>query len=91
MDTILVPGGTGRLGHLVVSRLHEAGMDELLRAYLRARRTSRPIMPIWFPGKAARAIREGAIVAPDQAVGKRTWEEFLADQLSSSGAAGLAA
>src|ERR1700756_2008380 len=25
MDTILVPGGTGRLGHLVVSRLHEAG------------------------------------------------------------------
>jgi len=58
-------------------------MEELLQAYLRARRTSRPIVPIWFPGKAAGAIREGAIVAPGQGVGKLTWEDFLAHQLSS--------
>jgi uncharacterized protein YbjT (DUF2867 family) len=59
------------------------GMDELLRRYLRARRTFRPMMPVWIPGKAARAIRAGAILAPDRAVGRRTWEEFLADQVSS--------
>ncbi|HLY32709.1 MAG TPA: NAD(P)H-binding protein [Ktedonobacterales bacterium] len=60
------------------------GMDELLRAYLQARHMSRPFVPVWLPGKAARAIRDGAILALDRAVGQRTWEEFLADQVSAS-------
>jgi uncharacterized protein YbjT (DUF2867 family) len=59
------------------------GMDELIRRYLRARRTFRPMVPVWIPGKAARVIRAGAILARDRAVGRRTWEEFLADQVSS--------
>jgi uncharacterized protein YbjT (DUF2867 family) len=79
----------GLVPEMAGPRVYE--MDDLLRAYLRARRISRPIVPIWFPGKAARAIREGAIVALDHSVGKLTWEEFLADQLNSTGAAGLAA
>jgi uncharacterized protein YbjT (DUF2867 family) len=57
------------------------GMDELLRGYLRARGKRRPTVPMRVPGKAARAIREGANLAPDRAVGRRTWEEFLADQV----------
>ena len=28
-----------------------------------------------------RALRAGANLAPDRAVGKRTWEEFLADRM----------
>jgi hypothetical protein len=32
-----------------------------------------------------RAFRAGANLAPDRAVGLRTWEEFLADRVSSSG------
>jgi uncharacterized protein YbjT (DUF2867 family) len=59
------------------------GMDELIRRYLRARRTFRPMVPVWIPGRAARAIRAGAILARDRAVGRRTWEDFLAAQLSS--------
>src|SRR5438477_3401712 len=55
------------------------GMAELLRGYLRARRQHRPIVPVRFPGQAARAIRAGANLAPDRAVGRRTWEDFLAD------------
>ncbi len=56
---------------------------ELIRGYLRASgRRRRPTVPIWLPGKAARAVREGANLAPDRAVGKRTWEEFLADRVS---------
>ena len=56
---------------------------ELLRGYLRAsQRRRRPIVPVWLPGKAARAFREGANLAPEQAVGHRTWEEFLADRVS---------
>jgi hypothetical protein len=62
------------------------GMDELLRGYLRAsKRRRRPIVPVWLPGKAARAYRAGANFAPEQAVGHRTWEEFLADQVRRPG------
>lgn len=56
---------------------------ELLRGYLRAAGKHRQIMPIWLPGKAARAVRAGVILAPDRAVGRRTWEEFLADRVSA--------
>jgi uncharacterized protein YbjT (DUF2867 family) len=59
-------------------------MAELVRGYLRARRKHRPILPVRLPGKAARAVRAGATLAPDRAVGRRTWEEFLADRVSSS-------
>src|SRR5204863_9009496 len=43
---------------------------ELLGGYLRASHRHRPIIPVWLPGKAARAIRAGANLAPDQAVGR---------------------
>src|ERR671921_1389679 len=57
------------------------GAAELLRGYLRAsKRRRRPIVPVWLPGKAARAFRDGGNLAPEQAVGHRTWEEFLADR-----------
>ncbi len=53
-------------------------MAALLRGYLRARRKHRLIVPVRLPGQAARAFRAGANLAPDQAVGHRTWEDFLA-------------
>jgi uncharacterized protein YbjT (DUF2867 family) len=59
-------------------------MAELLRGYMRASHRHRPIIPVWLPGKAARAFRAGANLAPGRAVGRRTWEEFLADCVSSS-------
>jgi uncharacterized protein YbjT (DUF2867 family) len=54
------------------------GMDELVRSYLRATHRRRPIMPVRAAGQAYRAIRAGANLAPDRAVGHRTWEAFLA-------------
>jgi hypothetical protein len=54
---------------------------DLLRGYLRASHRRRPIAPVWLPGKAARVFRAGANLAPEQAVGHRTWEEFLADRV----------
>jgi uncharacterized protein YbjT (DUF2867 family) len=56
-------------------------MAELVRSYLRATHRHRPILPVHVPGKAARAFRAGANLAPDRAVGRRTWEEFLTDAL----------
>jgi uncharacterized protein YbjT (DUF2867 family) len=58
---------------------------ELARSYLEAVHRRRPLLPIRLPGKAARAVREGATLAPDQADGKRTWEDFLRDRLSRDG------
>jgi uncharacterized protein YbjT (DUF2867 family) len=59
----------------------EYSMADLLRGYLRARRKRRPIVPVWLPGKAARAFRAGANLAPERAVGHRTWEDFLAERV----------
>ncbi len=58
-------------------------MKELLRSYLRASHRHRLIMPVRLPGKAARAFRAGDNLAPEQAVGQRTWEDFLAERLRS--------
>lgn len=60
---------------------HVYEMTDLLRSYLRARGKHRLIMPVKLPGKAARAFRAGANLAPDRAVGHRTWEDFLAERL----------
>ena len=57
----------------------------LLRGYLRATHRHRPIIPVRLPGKAARAFRAGANLAPGRAVGHRSWEEFLAERLSPNG------
>src|SRR5918999_5468924 len=54
------------------------GAADLLRSYLRATKRRRLIVPVRLPGKAARAFRAGANLAPAQAVGRRSWEEFLA-------------
>jgi uncharacterized protein YbjT (DUF2867 family) len=64
------------------------GMDALVRGYLRASGKHRPLLPIRLPGRAARAIRAGANLAPDRAVGRWTWEQFLADQMPGQGTAG---
>src|SRR5205823_2002956 len=59
------------------------GMAELLRGYLRASHRHRLILPVRLPGEAARAIRAGANLAPERAVGCRTWEDFLAARVGS--------
>jgi uncharacterized protein YbjT (DUF2867 family) len=57
-------------------------MAELVRGYVQARRKHRLIVPLRLPGEAARAFRAGANLAPDRAVGRQTWEEFLAQQVA---------
>lgn len=58
-----------------------SSMADLLRGYLRARGKRRPLVRVWLPGQAARAVRSGANLAPGRAVGHRTWEEFLAERV----------
>jgi uncharacterized protein YbjT (DUF2867 family) len=60
-------------------------MADLIRGYLRARDTRRLLVPVWLPGKAACAMRAGANLSPERAVGQRTWEDLLAERVSSPG------
>jgi uncharacterized protein YbjT (DUF2867 family) len=58
-------------------------LAELARGYLRARGGRRLILPVPVPGQAAKALRSGANLSPGRAVGRRTWEEFLTERVSS--------
>jgi uncharacterized protein YbjT (DUF2867 family) len=73
---------SGLVADMAGPRVYE--MAELLRGYLQANQQQRPIIPVWLPGKAARALRAGTNLNPNRAVGRRTWEEFLAERVSST-------
>ena len=55
-------------------------LRELVRSYAQARGLHRVLLPMRMPGAAARAVRAGANLAPDRAIGRETWETFLAAQ-----------
>jgi uncharacterized protein YbjT (DUF2867 family) len=58
-------------------------MAELIRSYLRVRGMHRLLVPLRVPGKAASALRAGANLTLDRAVGRRTWEDFLAQRVGA--------
>jgi uncharacterized protein YbjT (DUF2867 family) len=61
-------------------------LDELARGYLRAAGKRRPMVRVRIPGKVGRAYRAGDNLTLDGAtVGKRTWEEFLAERVGRVG------
>ncbi|HEX7745455.1 MAG TPA: NAD(P)H-binding protein [Micromonosporaceae bacterium] len=58
------------------------GMAELIRGYLQARGKRRLLVPVPMAGKAGRAYRAGENLSLEGAdLGKRTWEDFLAERL----------
>ena len=57
------------------------GMAEIIRSYLQIRHQRRLLIPIGLPGQAAAALKAGANLAAERAVGRRTWEDFLAERL----------
>jgi uncharacterized protein YbjT (DUF2867 family) len=58
--------------------------DYLFRSYLDAVGKRRPILHMRMPGGAAAAIRAGANLAPERAVGRRTWEDFLTTEVAAT-------
>lgn len=59
-------------------------MRDLIKSYLVARGKRRLVVPVPLPGKAAQAIRAGVNLAPENAVGRLTWEQFLATHVGAS-------
>jgi uncharacterized protein YbjT (DUF2867 family) len=51
---------------------------DLARAWLRATGRRRPVVSVPIPGRAFRAVRAGGLLTPENAVGKGTFEEYLA-------------
>jgi uncharacterized protein YbjT (DUF2867 family) len=69
----------GMVPDIAGPRVHT--MAELVRGYLRAHGKHRLMVPVRLPGEAARAFRAGANLAPEGALGHRTWEDFLAERV----------
>ncbi|MFI8517967.1 SDR family oxidoreductase [Streptomyces sp. NPDC085481] len=59
---------------------------ELARSYLRASGRNRRLVEVPLPGRVYRGLRRGGHLAPDRAVGRVTFEEFLAERFSPHGA-----
>jgi uncharacterized protein YbjT (DUF2867 family) len=57
---------------------------DLTRSYLRATGRQKRVLELPIPGRMARALRQGAQVAPDHRYGRTTWEEFLGRTLHPS-------
>lgn len=76
----LVRGGpVGRAADLGGPRVRDA--RELARATLRAAGRRRVTVPMWLPGRTARAFRAGGnLAAPDRATGTVTFETYLAER-----------
>jgi uncharacterized protein YbjT (DUF2867 family) len=53
---------------------------DLVRAWLSARGLRKPVLSVPIPGQIAFAMRHGAATAPDRAVGRKTWKEWLASK-----------
>jgi uncharacterized protein YbjT (DUF2867 family) len=60
---------------------------DLLRTYLRTAGRPRPVLPVHLPGAVFAGYRQGGHLAPDHAVGRRTWEQFLTDHVGHRGRA----
>jgi len=58
---------------------------ELARSYLRAARRHRLVLPVPFPGPVFGGYRGGRQLAPDHAVGRITFERFLAEHAATTG------
>jgi uncharacterized protein YbjT (DUF2867 family) len=74
----------GRVPDMGGPRVYE--LRDLIRSYVRATGRRRLIVPERFPGKAARAFRDGANLNPGRAVGRRSWEEFLIERVGARSA-----
>jgi uncharacterized protein YbjT (DUF2867 family) len=53
-------------------------MADLARAWASATGRRRAVLPVPLPGRLARAVRDGGLLAPGHADGRITFEEFLA-------------
>jgi uncharacterized protein YbjT (DUF2867 family) len=74
-------GPSGRRSDVAGPRVELAA--DLARQWLQATGRSRPRLPIRIPGAFGRALRSGALTAPDHAVGTTTYADWLSTRVTS--------
>ncbi|MFW6694474.1 SDR family oxidoreductase [Streptomyces sp. MAR4 CNX-425] len=57
----------------------ESTWADMVRAYLRAGRRRKPVLPVRLPGLAK--VRAGHLLPAGPVTGRKTWEEFLTEKL----------
>jgi uncharacterized protein YbjT (DUF2867 family) len=72
---IVLAGPSGRLPDMGGPQVYTSG--DLARIWLKQRGMHRAILPIFLPGKMARALRQGGNTCPQQATGTISWEVWL--------------
>ncbi|WP_371494654.1 NAD(P)H-binding protein [Kitasatospora sp. NBC_00374] len=73
-------GPSGRVPDLAGPTVY--GSERLARDWLRAAGRRRLVLPVFVPGRIGAGFRSGALTAPDRAVGRRTWEQYLAETVA---------
>jgi uncharacterized protein YbjT (DUF2867 family) len=68
-------GATSEFGGPEVLRVGDAA-----RTWLAARGSGRPIWGLRFPGRMARAVRDGGLTAEASTTGTRAWRDYLAEK-----------
>ena len=79
---IVQAGPSGRLPDMGGPQVYTSG--ELTRIWLKQRGMHRVLIPIFLPGKMARALRQGGNTCPQQATGTVSWEAWLQQNSSES-------
>jgi uncharacterized protein YbjT (DUF2867 family) len=82
MVELTLEGPAGLVDDVAGPRVY--AMHEMLRSYLRATHRRRVLVPVRLPGRAAAALRSGVNLAPDRAVGRQTWEDFLVTRVEAA-------
>ena len=72
---IVQAGPSGRLPDMGGPEVSTTG--DLARIWLKQRGVQRAILPLWLPGKMARALRQGGNTCPGRATGTISWEAWL--------------
>ncbi len=83
LAALVVGGPAGRVPDMGGPQVRDH--RELTRTTLRARGRRRPVLPLRLPGAVFRAYREGGHLTPDHAVGRVTYDEYLAARTPPAG------
>ena len=82
LATLIHARRTGLQPDFAGPTIHSA--EHLARSLMEAKGRERPILNLPVSGKAARAFKEGVHTNSEQAVGRKTWDEFLDERYSPS-------
>ena len=81
MASLIESGPSGRAADMGGPEVLD--FADIARSWLRAKKKSRPVVSVPFPGKAIAGFRAGYNLTPEHKDGRITWEQWLASNVST--------